>query len=151
MKKEEQEKKKKKGLSKTAKVLIIGGIAVIVIGGLVYRMKASKGKVKLINEGKPLDYYYKQAGKYKLAPLTMDMGVGTLNLSILESTNGDCISTGYIKDVKPLGRGKIEGSDIVRVEAGKSTRVNITTKLVPLARILWGVEFAKTSFDIRGL
>ena len=96
--KEEQDEKKKKGLSKkTVKLLIFGGIAVLVIGGIVYRLKTSKGKTKLINEGKPLDYYYRQSGKYKLAPLTMDTGVGTLNLSNLENTNGDCFSLGYIK------------------------------------------------------
>ena len=49
--KEEQDEKKKKGLSKkTVKLLIFGGIAVLVIGGIVYRLKTSKGKTKLINE-----------------------------------------------------------------------------------------------------
>lgn len=150
--KEEQDKKKKKGLSKkTVKLLIFGGIAVLVIGGIVYRLKTSKGKTKLINEGKPLDYYYRQSGKYKLTPLTMDTGVGTLNLSNLENTNGDCFSLGYIKDVKPFGDATIEGGDVINVESGKTTKVNLTTKVVSLARLLCGAEFVKTSFEVRGL
>lgn len=149
--KEEQDEKKKKGLSKkTVKLLIFGGIAVLVIGGIVYRLKTSKGKTKSINEGKPLDYYYRQSGKYKLAPL-MGTGVGTLNLSNLENTNGDCLSLGYIKDVKPLGNATIEGGDVINVESGKTTKVNLTTKVVLLARLLCGAEFFKTSFEVRGL
>lgn len=150
--KEEQDEKKKKGLSKkTVKLLIFGGIAVLVIGGIVYRLKTSKGKTKLINEGKPLDYYYLPSGKHKLAPLTVDTGVGTINLSHLEKSGGDCISLDYIDNVKPLGKAKIEGGDIVNVESGKTTEVNLTTKVVSLVRLLCGAEFVKTSFEVRGL
>lgn len=151
--KEEQDEKKKKGLSKkTVKLLIFGGIAVLVIGGIVYRLKTSKGKTKLINEGKPLDYYYRQSGKYKLAPLTMDTGVGTLNLSNLENIQTETVfSLDYIKDVKPLGDATIEGGDVINVESGKTTKVNLTTKVVSLARLLCGAEFVKTSFEVRGL
>lgn len=152
MKKEEQQEEKKKGLSKrTVKILVFGGIAVLVIGGIIYRMKTSKGKVTLINEGKPLDYYYRHSGKYKLAPSTMDTGVGMLNLSNLENTNGDCFSLSYVKDVKPLGKATIAGGDTINVEPGKSTKVDMTTKVVSLARLLFGTEFVKTSFEIRGL
>lgn len=150
--KEEQDEKKKKGLSKkTVKLLIFGGIAVLVIGGIVYRLKTSKGKVKLINEGKPLDYYYMQPGKHKLAPLTIDTRVGTLNLSDLEKSGGDCISLGYIDNVKPLGKATIEGGNVINIESGKTTKVNITTKVISLARLLCGSEFVKTSFEVRGL
>lgn len=150
--KEEQDEKKKKGLSKkTVKLLIFGGIAVLVIGGIVYRMKTSKGKVKLINEGKPLDYYYMPSGKHRFAPLTMETGVGTLNISLLEKSNGDCISLDYIRDVKPLGKATVEGGEVINIESGKTTKVDITTKVVSLARLLCGAEFVKTSFEVRGL